>query len=301
MPQLLLIKAMLPKNIPDSINVETLLSFLQEGTYKVSFNGAHKRNAYKDLLEIEEEDDTLLLTLSRGGLYNNLPELLFHPIDRFDSLPAQNEKERFREEYEAQINETKNARKFFVPIDLMLLKLSMSTREKMGIYATSDKVLLDILGDELTNEQKQNRFCRQILPFLPFCKYIRGNRTLLTMMLRKALKEETLDVNIAEKPHETIDLNPRYGICLGEKLESLYVGNTFNESVLTYDIHYWSEEECNEHFLRFIDEMETLRQFIQDYFMSLEAILCFNISHDSESTILSNDTSYQYLNYNTNL
>jgi hypothetical protein len=292
---------MFPKNIPDDINVEVLLSYLQDGSYKVMFNGMHKRNAYNDILEIAEEGDTMMLTLGRGSLYNKLPELLFHPIDRFDNLPAQNEKERFREEYEAQIAEIKNARKFFAPIDLMLLKLRMTVRERLDIYATSDKVLMDILGDELTKEQKQNRFCRQILPFLPFCKYIRGNRTLLTMMLRKALKEETLDINIAEKPHETIDLNPRYDICLGEKLESLYVGNTFNESVLTYDIHYWSEEECNEHFLRFIDEMETLRQFIQDYFMSLEVILHFNISHDSESTILSNDISYQYLNYNTNL
>ena len=292
---------MLPKNIPDDINVEVLLSYLQDGSYKVMFNGMHKRNAYNDILEIAEEGDTMMLTLGRGSLYNKLPELLFHPIDRFDNLPAQNEKERFREEYEAQIAEIKNARKFFAPIDLMLLKLRMTVRERLNIYATSDKVLMDILGDELTEEQKQNRFCRQILPFLPFCKYIRGNRTLLTMMLRKALKEENLDINIEEKPHETIDLTPRYDTCLGEALESLYVGNTFNEAVLTYDIHYWSEEECNEHFLRFIDEMETLRQFIQDYFMSLEAILCFNISHDSESTILSNDISYQYLNYNTNL
>jgi hypothetical protein len=292
---------MLPKNIPDDINVEVLLSYLQDGSYKVMFNGMHKRNAYNDILEIAEENGSLMLTLGRGSLYNKLPELLFHPIDRFDNLPAQNEKERFREEYEAQTTEIKNARKFFAPIDLMLLKLRMMAREKLDIYATSDKVLMDILGDELTKEQKQNRFCRQILPFLPFCKYIRGNRTLLTMMLRKALKEENLGIDISEKPHETIDLNPRYDTCLGEKLDSLYVDNTFNESVLTYDIHYWSEEECNEHFLRFIDEMETFRLFIQDYFMSLEAILCFNICHDSESTILSDDISYQYLNYNTNL
>ena len=292
---------MLPKNIPDDINVEVLLSYLQDGSYKVLFNGTHKRNAYNDILEIAEEGDNLMLTLGRGSLYNNLPELLFHPIDRFDNLPAQNEKERFREEYEAQTAETKNARKFFAPIDLMLLKLRMSAREKLDIYATSDKVLMDILGDELTEEQKQNRFCRQILPFLPFCKYIRGNRTLLTMMLRKALKEENLDISIKEKPHETIDLIPRYNTRLGETLESLYVGNTFNESVMTYDIHYWAEEECNEHFLRFIDEMETLRQFIQDYFIGLEVILCFNINHDSESTLLSDDISYQYLNYNTNL
>ena len=292
---------MLPKNIPDDINVEVLLSYLQDGSYKVLFNGTHKRNAYNDILEIAEEGDNLMLTLGRGSLYNNLPELLFHPIDRFDNLPAQNEKERFREEYEAQTAETKNARKFFAPIDLMLLKLRMSAREKLDIYATSDKVLMDILGDELTEEQKQNRFCRQILPFLPFCKYIRGNRTLLTMMLRKALKEENLDISIKEKPHETIDLIPRYNTRLGETLESLYVGNTFNESVMTYDIHYWAEEECNEHFLRFIDEMETRRQFIQDYFIGLEVILCFNINHDSESTLLSDDISYQYLNYNTNL
>lgn len=293
---------MLPKNIPSDINVELLLSYFPEGSCKVSITGLHKRNEYNDLIDIVDNNDgTLLLNIGRHSLYNTLPETMFHPIDRFDNLPKFEEKERFVEEYEAQEKEKENAHRFFAPIDLMLLRLSTETRERLRVYTESDKIMMDILGDRITEEQRQNRFIRQVIPFLPSCKNIRGNKTLITLLLRKIFMEEGLQIKLKNQSHEFMDSNPRYEDCLSGKLEALYVGNKYDELALTYIIQFWPENECNECFLQFVDEVEMLRKFIQDYFLSLDEMLHFEIVKDEEQLRLSDDTKLNYLNYNTNI
>jgi hypothetical protein len=292
---------MLPRNIPDDLNIELLLSYFPEGSCKVAFSGLHKRNAYNDLMDLEHENGTLKLTVGRTSLYNVLPELMFHPIDRFDNLPAANEKELFEEECEAQEREIEYAYKFFAPIDLMLLRLRMSIRERLKEYVETDKIMIDILGDEISEAQRQNRFIQQTLPFLPFCKWIRGNRTHLTMMLRKVFMEEGLNISVKDKKHEFTDPCPRYDTQLGSDINGFYVDNTFYEQATTYDIHFWPESFCDADFLKVIEEIETFRLFIQDYFMGLEVVLKFNISYDTDPLCLSNESVYNFMNYNMNI
>lgn len=292
---------MLPRNIPDDINIELLLSYFPEGSCKVTFSGLHKRNAYNDLINLEEENETLKLTVGRNSLYNILPELLFHPIDRFDNLAAANEKELFEEECEAQEREIEHAYKFFAPMDIMLLRLRLSIREKLKKYVETDKIMIDILCDEISEAQRQNRFIQQVLPFLPFCKWIRGNKTKLTLMLRKIFMEEGLSIRVDEKTHEFTDTFPRYKTNLGSDLDNLYVNNTFYERATTYDIRFWPESFCDADFLKLVEEIETLRRFIQDYFMGLDELLKFNISCDSDPVRLSDETVYNYMNYNMNI
>jgi len=291
-----------PKYIPDDINIELLLSLFPKGQCKVSFTGTHKRNAYNDFMGLEElPDNNLLVNVGRSSLYNALPELLFHPIDRFDNLSSKDDKEKFEAEYEAQEREKEQAHKFFAPVDLMLLRLRMMVRDRLDIYAATDKIMIDILGDELSEAQKQNRFIRKTLPFLPFCKTIRGNKTYLTLMLRKVLMEEGLIINVCNEKHTFTDVSPMYNIQLGSDTDSLYLGNTYDDQAITYHIHYWSETECNEKFMQFVEELETFRKFIQDYYMAVDGILKFDICHDEEPLRLSDDLIYNYLNYNTNI
>lgn len=293
---------MLPKNIPDDINIELLLSYFPEGSCKVSFSGMHKRNSYNDFMGIEElPDDTMLLSVGRSSLYNDLPELLFHPIDRFDDLPATEEKERFEEEYKAQQIEKEQAHRFFAPIDLMLLRLRLMVRERLNVYAETDKIMIDVLGDEITETQKQNRFIKKVIPFLPQCKSIRGNKTYLTLMLRKVLLEEGLTIHVGSQKHSFTDPHPRYNVQLGSDSDSLYLGNTYDDQAMTYTIHYWSEDDCDESFLQFVEELETFRKFIQDYFIAVDEILLFDISRDEEPLRLSDEMTYNYMNYNMNI
>ena len=120
-------------------------------------------------------------------------------------------------------------------------------------------------------------------------------------MLRKVFMKENLCIGINEEKQTFTDHHPRYSLELGSCIDGLYLGNTFYEQAITYQIHYWSEEDCNEHFFQFVEELETFRQFVQDYFIALDGILRFNISNDEESLLLSDETKYNFMNYNMNI
>ena len=292
---------MIPKNIPDDINAEILLEYLPKGTCKAVFRGLHKRNVYNDLIDIEElQDGVLLLTLGRSGLYDTLPEFIFHPIDRFDNLPKQDEKERFEKEYDAQEREKEQARRFFEPIDLMLLSLRLDIRKRIQAYVESDKALIDILSKGIPDEQRENRFVRQTLPFLPSCKHIRGNKTLLTLMLRKVFAQEGITLEKHDECLKFVDEKPKYDICVDGCLGDVYTGNEYISKLTVYDIHYWPDDNNEVELLHLVDEVETYRSFIQDYFIAVDDILRFDISNDN-SIYLDDGKNNYYLNYNTNL
>ena len=292
---------MIPKNIPDDINAELLFEYFPEGTCKALFRGLHKRNVYNDLIDMEElHDGVLQLTLGRPGIYDTLPELMFHPIDRFDNLPKQNEKERFEEEYEAQEREKEQARRFFEPVDLMLLRLRLDVRKKINAYVETDKALIDILSDELPNKQRQNRFVKLTLPFLPSCKRIRGDKTLLTFMLRKVFAQEGIAIEKHNESVELVDITPRYGISVGDNLDELYAGNAYSVYSTVFDIHYWPDDSKETNVINLVEEVETYQCFIQDYFMAVDDILHFDISCDNP-VCLADEKNTNYLNYDTNL
>lgn len=289
-------------NIPEDINVEELLSYLEEGMCKVVYKGLHKRNVYKDIVDIEErKDGSYVVGISRHSLYNSLPEYLFHPIERFGSLVKKEDQKKFSEEYEQQEKEREKAYLFFAPLDLLLLNIRLEVRKKLKEYTDSNIVLLNILSDNLTEDRRNSRFVRQAIKFLPSCKSIRGDKTLLTLMLRKIFMEEGLLIEVCNKKEIHKDPTPRYDDSIGAQLDSLYLGNIFEQEVPTYKIHYWSDEECDEHFLQFVNDVETLRSFIQDYFMSVEEILRLDICTDSAPLRLSDNLIFNYLNYNTNI
>lgn len=292
----------MPQMLPSDINVETLLSYFPQGRCKVALKGLHKRNTYNDIIETEEMlNGTMHITVGRNSIYNALPEYMFHPIDRFDNLPKYEEKERFEEELQKQEEEKKNAYLFFAPIDVLLLKLRSDVRVILEPLASENVVMQQIIGDRLTDVQRANRFIKQVIPFLPACKYIRGNGTLLTLLLRKIFMEEGLFIK-KENPTELFtDDVPRYEESLDMTLGEGYVGNAYYETISRYQIFYWSDEECGKDFLQFIDDVEQLRLFIKDYFLAVEDDLLFDISHDEPPLRLSDEVFYNYLNYNTNI
>lgn len=291
------------KFLPDDINIEDILSYLPKESYRVSVNGLHKRNSYKDIINYEETPDGKTeFHVGRNGLYNSLPEYMFHPINRFDNIPERERKERFAEEYAKQELEKENAHKFFSPIDVLLLDLKTKVKEKINQLSTDNIFIQNIIGDTLTEKEKSNRFIQRTIPFLPNCKRIRGNKTLITFMLRKVLFEEGLSLNKENIVSEIHDKEPQYNSKIEDfQLNSMYLGNEFSENIMTFTINYWSDEECSEHFNLFLEELETYRLFIKDYFFSIEDELCFHINSDYPTLRLADDIIYNYLNYNTNL
>lgn len=289
-------------NLPADINVELLLSYFPMGKFKVALKGLHKRNTYNDIIDMEEmDDDEVHISVGRNSLYNALPEYIFHPIDRFDNLPTYEERKHFQDEIDKQEEEIRKAYLFFAPIDVLLLKLHTDVRDSLTPLAEENIVLQQILGDSLTDEQRNNRFIRQLIPLLPSCKYIRGNRTLITLMLRKVFMEEGLAMRPKAIKHQFTDDNPYYENSLDMTLGDSYIGNTFSEMVSSYEVYYWSDDECTSEFLSVIDDIEMLRLFVKDYFIAIEEDLVFDIHHDEPPLRLNDEVFLNYLNFNTNI
>ena len=291
-----------PQLLPGELNAEELLAYYPLGSVKLSMQGMHKRNSYGDIIDLEPMGaEAMHLTVGRNSIYNGLPEYMFHPIDRFDNLPQYEEKERFQEQLEEQKQEIEDAYRFFSPIDLLILHLRTELRKKLDNYTHEDVVMQQIIGDNLTKQQLGNRFIRQVIPFLPQAKRIRGNRTLFTLMLRKVFMEEGLTISVQQTPQTHTDEAPRYGESVDMVLDDSYVGNIYAEPVQTYVIHYWSDKEAGAQFLHFLDEVEELRLMLQDFFLSVEQQLCFDVTEDAPPLRLNDDVFYNYLNYNTNI
>ncbi len=290
-------------NIPSDIRAEIVSNYLERIRKDFIFLGSHKRNAYEDILSISQDEDVVKIELSRQGLYDILPEALFHPIDRFDNIPANEYKERFGEEVERQRIEESNARSFFSLYDKFIFDLSsVVARLKDGKFC-NNSVLSDIICDTLPDKYKSNRFVARTIEFTPRCQSMRGNTTLITLMIRKVLADEGLKLVMNSKPTSFEDKSPRYNCRLqqGEDFSELYLGNCYDENVLCYNIQYWNDDFCDESFLRFVDEIKVFESFINDFFMGIETSVHFDISAQALPVRLSDEMCYNYLNYNTNL
>jgi len=291
-------------NLPLDIRAESLLAYIPKDKRRLEIRGAHKRNAYEDIANTScDVDGICTIVLSRNGLYDILPESLFHPIDRFDNIPANEYKEKFKEECEQQQIEEDNARKLFNPFDSFLIELSTAVN-KLNSAGQFDIVLEDIICDNLPEKYLDNRFVMRAKKYMPRCKNIRGNKGLFTLMLRHILFDENISIVESAESTDIKDKSPRYNCQLDSTEHEnapLYLGNEFEEEITVYDIHYWKNDECDENFLKFISEMRTFEEFLNECFMSLESSLRFDISSASLPVRLSDDVLFTYLDYNTNI
>lgn len=288
-------------NLPVDINAELLLSWLPEGSFHIEIVGQHKRNAYNDIIEIElSSDNSSVFHIGRNSLYNALPEYLFHPLDRFGHLPANEEKERFAEQLEKQEQERTNAFHFFKPLDLLLFLYRAKAREELRQVTDTDSVLTGIIGDRLTEKQKSNRFIKKTVPFLTDCRRIRGNKTLLSQMLRKVMMEEGMKVSLKSESLKWCDESPRYADSLDDELGESFVGNVYDEETVILDVDYWPET-VDDKFPLLLEELEEYRIFVSDFFLSMEEILRFSLNKDSSPVILGEIDRPFYLNYNTTI
>lgn len=290
-------------SIPADIRAEIVCNYLAGVPVDISFLGSHKRNAYEDILSLVEEDGDLRIRLSRPGMYDILPEALFHSVDRFDNIPANEYKERFAEEVEEQRKEEADARSYFSPYDNFIFGLGSAVVGLKSRDFSDNRILSDIICDSLPDKYKSNRFVAHAIEFMPRCRSIRGNATLLTLMLRKIMADEGLRLTCEDRPVSFEDEAPRYNCRVRHQggSEELYLGNCYDEEMLCYDVQFWDEDRCDETFLNFVAEIRIFQDFLNDYFMGIETSLRISVSTVALPVRLSDEMCFNYLNYNTNL
>lgn len=288
---------------PEDIRAEIVNNYIGCAGKEIVFLGNHKRDAYGDILSVSDDNGKIKTDLSRQGLYDTLPEALFHPIDRFDNIPANEYKERFEEELEQQRIEESNGRAFFLPYDKFIFELSTIVSQIKNTEYDNNHVLSEIICDNWSEDVETNRFIAHVKEFIPRCRTLRGNTTLITLMLRKVMADEGIKLVASEKAESFEDISPRYDCALPQRdnTDEMYLGNRFDENVLRYDIQYWNDDFCNDEFLGFVDEIGVFEDFINDWFMGIGTSIRFNITAQTLPVRLSDELSYNYLNYNTNI
>ena len=292
---------------PLDIKAETLVNHLHDPIMKIELRGTHKRNAYEDILAMTEDEcgDGPVVALSRNGIYDILPEALFHPVDRFENIPANEYKERFAEECEAQQAEESDAREFFEPFDRFIFDLGCEYEHIKDVRYNDNSLLADIIGDNMPERYRSNRFVKRMTAYLPLCSRLRGNMDLINILIRKIMRDEGLLISAVPMNNLYRDPQPLYnsevGILRCESSEEYYLGNEFFEQVTEYVVSYWDDNECNDSFLSFVEDVKVFENFINDYFMGIETSVRFRIGTDAPPVRLSDSLSYNFLDYNTNL
>ena len=67
------------KHLPNDINIEEVLLYLPKESYKIAIKGAHKRNAYKDILDINKDHNgNLIFNIGRNSIYNDKLYIFFN-------------------------------------------------------------------------------------------------------------------------------------------------------------------------------------------------------------------------------
>jgi len=303
-------------NLPQDLNAEILLDYLPKGSCQVEFGGFHSRNVYHDLVNMTEDGDCdeplgdgrVHLQLGRGSLYDSLPETIFHPIDRFDHLGNEDPQAAFEHQLELQKKEIHDAHMLFAPIDAMLLQMRLDLRRKLAPFVNDDLVLQVMLSDRLTQQQRANPLIHRTLPYLPMARHIRGNRLLLTLLLRKIFMEEDIRLEEGDQTQQYADQRPRFverlplNASQQVTLGNTFLGSAYEQTLPTYTLTFWSDEHGGADFPTFYQQVEQYRHFIQDYFISVEAELRFILVDTNCDNPKLNDTdNYSYLNFNTNL
>ena len=292
---------MIPRQIPDDLCAEDLYDFIKGEECRISICGSHGRNAYKDICALEAEGSEVVLNICRKGLYDSLPEYMFHPVNRFDGISENEKAQKCAAECEAQQREIADARQFFSMIDSSLFLLNVEMRNKIREYVEDNKVLHHIIADDLSETERSNRFISKVLCFLPQCKRIRGNRTLISMILRKIFMEEGLTLRPATIGHDFADSEPCYQDSVGGNVGDMFVGNCYCENVLSYELEFWPSAVMSDDIHSFIKELEEFRVFIQSYFFGVDERLAFSLINSSDPIVLSDDIHMTWLNYNTNI
>jgi len=151
---------------------------------KSSFSRGYRR----DVISVGKRDDVdaIILNLSRNGLYDSLPEGLFHSGNLLDDNKSFADK---RKKYRKEEND---ARAFFNPIENEFFnqRLNIEVNEKEllnNFYNLGDDFLIDFWK---INKEIPKNYILKLIKLLPYCYKISGDLELTRLSLEKILNQK---------------------------------------------------------------------------------------------------------------
>lgn len=204
--------------------------------------GLFNRNYSKDVLDVHVDvvRNVIAFQLTRDGLYDLLPQGLFHPVNRLGNKDA---KER-KKEFEKQKHEELNARKFFSPFDNEFfqqgVKMEVEMIKLMREPWAAFKRLFFIDTDIPDN------FCQRFITFLPFANEVKGDIELTAYCLSEIIGEKvsfsSYYLNKKLTSNNPNNFSPSVKPSLGE---SFICGDNFRESMPAWEFTVILEDDSN--------------------------------------------------------
>ena len=220
----------------NDIKAEVIIADIREhdidfDNIEIKFDGTFKRNYTKDVddLRVDMVNKTISMHVARNSLYDLLPEGLFHPVTRYNGL----DHKELKSEFKKQKLEEEKSRKFFKPYDQEFLfrrtQLELYVRK---LFEDPLPVLEDIFPDTANIPE---RFFRQLLRFLPFTGYFKGDPEMTARCLSEIVGEDVRTVSYYDtRFSKWPDSND--GQSLGKTIlgENFICGNGLSEQVLVW-------------------------------------------------------------------
>ncbi|MFO7613402.1 MAG: hypothetical protein R6W71_02050 [Bacteroidales bacterium] len=154
----------------------------------VASKGLFRRNYERDVAHVQFDQviDYLIFHLTRDGLYDLLPEGLFHQMYIYSSMSSEDR----RKQFARQKQEEANARKFFLPYENEFMQ------QRARIELEIIRLHKDPLGAFKSLFSRKSVFPddyhRRFLKFYAFSSEIKGNIVLTAAILSEILEKEVV-------------------------------------------------------------------------------------------------------------
>ena len=164
----------------EEIKAETIVSQLGLQGFNVRNSGIFSRNYSDDLISVKEENNAILLDLSRDGIFHLLPEGLFFGENRLKI----NDKHVLDKENEKVREEKRKIELFFQPFETKYFQLSLELESQINEIAKKGNcVFTNSLFEEM-EINTENRYIRKLLLLFPYLSELKGNLDLLKDLLK---------------------------------------------------------------------------------------------------------------------
>lgn len=294
-------------SVYENLKAEVLIAEIQEKSeitvddFVIANKSTFSRPFRRDIISVDNliNENMLTLNLSRNGLYDTLPEGLFHSPSSSDSATSYISKRKKVKQ------EEQDARSFFSPIENEFfhqrLGIECNERELLdNFYNLNDDFLIDFWN---INEDIPEDYVLKLVKLLPHSYKIAGNFELTRLTLEKILNEDvtfkrSYKNNLAseietDSEHRENGLQLGFNTILNSSKKEVY------SPVLEVTIGPISEKKIN-NFLKKEGVLKFINTFY-DYFIPIEIEVVTKFTMDTENGFLMNGTNSSIMGISTQL
>ncbi|MFH1119807.1 MAG: hypothetical protein V1775_08275 [Bacteroidota bacterium] len=300
--------------LPPDLSTEVVVNLLMKhglvlDDFLFIFEGSFRRNYLNDLHKVDQINSysnrpTYMVYLNRDGIYDKLPEGLFHRIDRFVKPEKSGELKTFKEEYEQQKNEIIGSKKFFQPIENEFFRKRVLREAALSdSFANPFRTVYRYFFSGKSRYELNEKFTESVTSFLPAVRNFRGNLSKIRFFLISILQ-----TNVRIEQCETLAVypnnDPTISKPLGESIlgKDFYPGRSFTDHRIQWNINIHANNDSLHYYLENGDYRKFFG-FVKTNLIpaGVEAEFNFHISETTDFLLQGNNDAKtaMYLGYNT--